>query len=32
MHEGTAEHISGLKVIDDHTLEVTLESRYPISF
>ena len=29
MHEGTAEHISGLKVIDDHTLEVTLEEPVP---
>lgn len=29
MHEGNAEHISGLKVIDEHTLEVTLDKPVP---
>ncbi len=29
MHEGDAENISGLKIIDDHTLEVTLNEPVP---
>ncbi len=29
MHEGQADQISGLKIIDDHTLEVTLDASKP---
>lgn len=29
MHAGKAEHISGLKVIDEHTLQVTIDSAKP---
>lgn len=29
MHAGDAEHISGLKVIDDHTLQVTIDAPKP---
>jgi ABC-type transport system substrate-binding protein len=29
MHEGMADHISGLKVIDDHTLQVTIDAPKP---
>ena len=29
MTEGTAEHISGLKIIDDHTLQVTIDAPKP---
>jgi len=29
MHKGTADHISGLKAVDDHTLEVTIDAAKP---
>ena len=29
MHNGTADHISGLKVLDDHTLQVTIDAAKP---
>src|SRR6266498_2462233 len=29
MNEGTADHISGLKIIDDHTLQVTIDAPKP---
>jgi len=29
MHEGTADHISGLKIVDDHTLQVTIDAPKP---
>jgi oligopeptide transport system substrate-binding protein len=29
MHDGSADHISGLKVIDDHTLQVTIDAAKP---
>lgn len=29
MHEGNADHISGLKIIDDHTLQVTIDAPKP---
>jgi oligopeptide transport system substrate-binding protein len=29
MHNGTADHISGLKALDDHTLQVTIDAAKP---
>jgi oligopeptide transport system substrate-binding protein len=29
MHDGTADHISGLKALDDHTLQVTIDAAKP---
>ena len=29
MHEGRADHISGLKALDDHTLQVTIDTPKP---
>jgi len=29
MHDGTADHISGLKALDDHTLQITIDSAKP---
>ena len=29
MHEGSADHISGLKALDDHTLQVTIDAPKP---